>query len=308
MCISAQSAVYFALVSIFIRVSTVECNMAKVVCCLCMEADLLPSKKGCACRGDLSVAHVHCLARNARESGKHGDYSRWWECELCKGDFTGPTFNELAETWWEKVMQDGGEDGEEDNEKENECLLSAQNLAMCLCNQENYTEAKDIMEYVLQERKKTNRVDHPNTLKTGSLLGRLLTNMGENTEAETLLRGVLSVQEKVLGAGHEDTLTTQSDLAILLCSQEKYKEAVEMVRKVLEVQEQVFGLKHADTLSNTNNLAISLCMQGNYTEAKEIMSKVLEVQTRVLGPEHPNTLLTTKNLETLLHLQRKHDK
>lgn len=298
-CISAQSAVYFGFVSRFIRVGTVACNMDEPVCALCLGEDPPLRKKGCACRGSSSRAHVLCLVKNAQEKGRNGEYDRWRKCEICNQDFTGHTFHKLANMWWKHVRNRSDE--------EDEWSLSAHNLATSLIDRRKHKKAVDIMQHVLTVQKEMYGFDHRHTLKTRSFLGRLLTDMDENAEAETLLRAVLIVQQRVLEAEHEETLTTLSTLAISLYYQEKYTEAEQMMREALLVQKQVLGVDHKDTLTNMSNLANSLCMQKKYTEAEEMMREALLVQKRVLGPEHPNTLLSTENLNTLLRLQGKCD-
>jgi tetratricopeptide (TPR) repeat protein len=242
---------------------------------------------------------VHCLAKNARLNGRHGKYERWSQCEICNQDYTDPAYSELAELWWKDVHSRSKQD--------NERILSALNLAISFSGRAKHHEAVEIIHDVLSVREEICGLQHPDTLKTRSLLGSLYVDLGQEAKAETLLRDVLIVQQTVLEAGHEDTLTTMSHLANSLYYQKRYAEAEQMVRKVLLVQKQVLGVEHKDTLTNMCNLANSLCEQGKYTQAEEMMREALLVQTRVLGLEHPNTLLSTENLNTLLRLQGKHN-
>ena len=69
--------------------------MSSPECVICLEGgDVLPC--GCCCRGDLGYAHAECLVQAARaRSGRSG----WWQCSVCKRDYTGPVQRVLATTF-----------------------------------------------------------------------------------------------------------------------------------------------------------------------------------------------------------------
>ena len=61
--------------------------------------------RGCACRGTAGVAHVSCLAEQAKilvaeaeenNLPPHGKWARWSSCNLCKQNYHGVVLCALA--------------------------------------------------------------------------------------------------------------------------------------------------------------------------------------------------------------------
>ena len=149
--------------------------------------------------------------------------------------------------------------------------------------------------------------EHPDTLRSASLLGAALSHQGHYAEAEKLLRDALATQRRVLGPEHPDTLRSMDWLADLLRAQGgRNEESEKLYRETLEIRRRVLGPEHRDTVSSISNLARMLWQERQDAEAEKLTREALEIQRRVLGTEHPDTLSSMDHLAFGLLRERRY--
>jgi tetratricopeptide (TPR) repeat protein len=165
--------------------------------------------------------------------------------------------------------------------------------------QGRYNEAEPLFVKSLEIRRRILGEEHPDTLKSMTLLGVLRRVQGRNNEAEQLSAKALEIQRRVLGEEHPDTLMTMHNLGWSYLLQKRYSEAEPLLIKSVEIQSRVLGEEYSETLWAMQGLGLLYSNQGRYKEAEPLLSRVLEIRRRVLGEEHPDTQIAMRHLEEL---------
>ena len=264
-------------------------------CIICLETSPPPIQSGCACRGDVGLAHIECLVQVAVSQQALRGNQVWRKCQTCKQAFTGSMQNGLAEEWHSRVA---------DYEVASEERLSAEsNLALSLLSQGKYADAERIQRKVLGAMKRVHGAQHPEMLMAAGNLASCLTHQGKYADAEHIEREALGATKRVLGTEHPSTLTRANNLAVCLGLQGKFAEAEAISREVFGARKRVLGVDHADTLRSANQFAASLSEQGKLAEGEGIQREVLDSRKRVLGTDHPSTLMAVNNLAITLAYQ-----
>ena len=85
--------------------------MAEPKCYICLDGDddPKPIQNGCACRGEAGLAHLQCAIKAAAHYAE-GFHERWYECILCKQEFTGEMHLGLAGEIAQRLSGAGTED------------------------------------------------------------------------------------------------------------------------------------------------------------------------------------------------------
>ena len=73
-------------------------------CIICHQSKPAPIHSGCGCKSDGGLAHSTCRAQWAVEAGGEA----WSVCTVCKQQFTGEMFRELAAARFERVSEVAG--------------------------------------------------------------------------------------------------------------------------------------------------------------------------------------------------------
>jgi serine/threonine protein kinase/tetratricopeptide (TPR) repeat protein len=152
--------------------------------------------------------------------------------------------------------------------------------------------------------------EHPDTLRSRSVLAGLLTTQHKYAEAEALARRTAETQRRSLGDEHPDTLASRDRLGVALRRQDKpdkLAEAESIHVKTLEIQRCVLGDRHIDTLRSEVNLGSVYLAQARYDLAEKVLGEVLEVECGALGEEHPEVTRAMNNLALTLERQGKYE-
>ncbi|PLB41722.1 uncharacterized protein BDW47DRAFT_115022 [Aspergillus candidus] len=120
-------------------------------------------------------------------------------------------------------------------------LKSMVNLVNIYWSQKRWNEAEELNIQVLNNRKITRGLEHPETLDNMSL-------------------------------EHPETLTRMSNLAGIYRSQGRWKETEELLIQVLDTRKTTLGLEHPETLTSMANLASIYSSQGQLKKAEELES------------------------------------
>lgn len=145
--------------------------------------------------------------------------------------------------------------------------------------------------------------EHPETLMSMEMVGKILLEEGRFEEAEKLQRETLAARTRVLGPEHPETVHTMSRLSKVLSWRGRHQEAEKLGREALAIDQRVLGPEHPDTLLLTNNLVSILWSKGDqglYAEAENLQREAIATERRVLGPEHGDTLNGMINLGVVL--------
>ena len=231
-------------------------------CYICLEA-VHPRTgeglvRGCAC-GDrdgvsspeLGVAHVTCLARQAKELVEEADenkfgreawyhrWERWFRCSLCERQYHGHVYCALGWACWK-----------------------------------TYVGRPDV------------DVARMSAMRQ---LGNGLSSAGHHEDALSVYEAELSLTRH-LGGSEEDILIVQSNIASLYIDIGRRKQALVMRRDVYSGYLKLLGEEHGTTLMVSYNYADSLVNLKHFEEAKPLLHKIMPLAQRVLGESHDTTL------------------
>jgi len=145
--------------------------------------------------------------------------------------------------------------------------------------------------------------EHPDTLRSMSILASTYHSQGRWKEAEELKMQVKETTKRVLGHEHPTTLISMNNLALTYLSQGRWKEAEDLMMQVMETTKRVLGQEHPDTLASMHNLASTYQSQGRWKEAEELMMQVMETRKRVHGQEYPDILTSMNTLASTYQSQ-----
>lgn len=150
--------------------------------------------------------------------------------------------------------------------------------------------------------------EHPETLKSRSLLAEILLFQGHYAEAEKLQRETLAARSRVLGSDHPETIRSMSRLAKVLVFHGLTAEATALQREALAIARRTLGPRHSQTLVLSNSLAQYLSFGGTqeqYREGEKLQREALDIERTVFGPDHPDTVNASYNMGELLRLQER---
>jgi cellulose biosynthesis protein BcsQ len=165
------------------------------------------------------------------------------------------------------------------------------------------TEARALLERVVDIRSQLLGENHTDTLKAMDTLAETLRDQGNLSDAHRLQRHIVEIRRHLMGEAHSDTLTSMDNLAETLRQQGDIDGAGRLQKSVLRVREQQFGPEHPDTLTSMNHIASTLWAQGDLPGARRLQEQVLQVRRRVLGDEHADTLTSMNSLAETLRAQ-----
>ena len=256
-------------------------------------------RTGCACRSDLALAHVGCLARAAEESKQ--DFA-WWSCRTCKKVFTGPMREMLAAEFLARTSDDKyDKSGKADKSDKARRASAEMNVATAARLEGRYAEAAK-MHKALYDRAVAEGGDE--SLVAIKILTEMVADAsgvgaGAASAAAAAKLGaqLLDVCERALGPKHTSTIRARSDLAVLQCREglagrgKNYAELERTLRGAIEDAASKSDSNDNGLLLRAKcNLCVVLRAMNRHADAYEIESEVLSELTRVFGRYHPNTV------------------
>jgi non-specific serine/threonine protein kinase/serine/threonine-protein kinase len=162
-------------------------------------------------------------------------------------------------------------------------------------------EAESLIRNAFGIQKRILGPENPESLRSASLLAKLLLHDGHDVEAEKLQRETLDIQRRKLGPEHPDTLTSMRRLAAIWGWQGRISDAVKLQRSLLDIDRRRLGPEDPETLVMTTGLASIILNGGNdYGDAEKLLRDNLPIEMRVFGQEHPDTVNTMINLAMVL--------
>jgi len=128
-------------------------------CVICLEPDGELLQRGCWCRGDAGLSHLHCLIKlavHAEQSKTMFEMAAWQECGTCKARFTGKMQHGLAEEYWARAMTLPGDHPDR--------IGATEAMARSLIDRGKYAEAEPLYRETLATMKRLLGDNHSMTL------------------------------------------------------------------------------------------------------------------------------------------------
>ncbi|MBV8674447.1 MAG: tetratricopeptide repeat protein, partial [Acidobacteriaceae bacterium] len=169
-----------------------------------------------------------------------------------------------------------------------------------------YPRAYSLVERALDIQQRALGPRNPDTLRSASLLAKVLMFQGHAADVEKMQRNTLNIQRQVLGPEHPDTLQSMIVLADILDWETNYSEAEKLDREALAIRRRVLGPEHPETLKLMSSVSDTLLQAGRDAEADKLARGALAIQRRTLGSEHPDTLFTMTLLAEIAEQEGKY--
>lgn len=189
-----------------------------------------------------------------------------------------------------------------DENKELEQILTLENLAKGLRDQEKYSEAESICRQELELRLASGE-DEKAIQENLSDLAFVLSQQGKYDEVEPIYNQILSYRTLHQGPEHEKTLQILWNLALTYRERSDFVDAEAKYLQLVGTQSKTLGLDHSKTLDSLMQLAWVLQQQQKYAQSEERYRFLLEARSKSLGSEHPVTLMIMNNLASVLKYQ-----
>ena len=161
-------------------------------------------------------------------------------------------------------------------------------LGNLLSEQQNYTEAEELLHEALEIRQRILGREHPRTAVTLNNLAQMLRRSGSAESAEPLLRESIEIRKITLGDDHPSVAIGINNLALALRDMGRFDEAEPLFRESLERRINHFGEEHPATGIAYYNLAGLKNRIERYQEAEELSRKALQIWTVTFRPDHIN--------------------
>lgn len=158
-----------------------------------------------------------------------------------------------------------------------------------------------------ETRKLVLGTEHPETLKTMTMLAWTLQRHGLLQEAEAIYVEVVEVRRRVLGEEHMDTTLPMYCLSLSSVENNGGEEADALVLNIVEKGNEELSGRNLAMLATAGTTTVwDDSDQQNHWEASELgFAGLLEVQKWVLGEEHAQTLITSSRLVDAFNNQRR---
>ena len=261
--------------------------------------------RGCACRGTAGVAHMSCLAEQAKillteaeENNldwavKNVRWARWHMCSLCEQHYYGVVKCALGWACWKTYV------GRPETDQIRGMAMTQ--LGNGLYDANHYEDALPVYEAELATLRRVG-TSEDQILVVQSNLASAYQALGRTAEALGARRDVYAGTLKRWGKEHEDTLTEAGNYAGILVELQRFKEAKKFLRKTLPVTQRVLGENDETTLRLRWNYAEALYDDPGATlndlrEAVTTLEETERTARRVLGGAHPVTKTTEDELK-----------
>jgi len=260
--------------------------------------------RGCACRGAAGVAHVSCLAKQAKilcdEADDSDDerydesWNKWNKCGMCKQHYHGMAINALGWACWKSYV------GLPEADDKRCAALRA--LSHCIAvDDRDGASAICIHQANIDSVRRFMPDEEGLLLHAQTNLALAYKSVGRNSEALALQREVYA-QSKELGDEDDVFFSTVTDLALSLMEANLFGEAKTLLREHLTAASDSLGADHLETLYARLYYAESLLYddgdgettyeqdRADYLESERIAVDALRRAERIYGSGHPVTV------------------
>ena len=270
-------------------------------CFICTQALHWKTKEGlvrmCACRGTAGLAHVSCLAEQAKillaeaEENNLGvevlleRWHRWDTCSLCEQNYHGVVRCALGWACWKTYV------GRPETDKFRKCAMRY--LGNGLGAAKHDEEALSVREAELAMMRRLGASEE-SILNVKGNVALSYEGVGRLEASLQMRRDVYSGRLRFRGEAHELTLLAANNYACSLNGLQRFEEAKSLLRKSIPVARRILGESNDVTLKMRWNYARALWQDDDATlddlhEAVATLEETAPIAQRVFGAAHPAT-------------------
>ncbi|GBM48535.1 Ankyrin repeat, PH and SEC7 domain containing protein secG, partial [Araneus ventricosus] len=177
--------------------------------------------------------------------------------------------------------------------------------ALLLSDMGRHSEAMDILQDVLSQRKKVLSPDDQYGLSTKRSMASVLQAQGKYVQAMKQLQEVFHESTKVYGEYYPGTLQAERDIGTLLLHKGDHKKALKKLEKVEKKFQKIFAESHPDALCTRANIVGALIHLKEYDRALQIAEDVYEAYQKIFGEKHKEALQAKFNIGNIFLKQGK---
>ena len=277
-------------------------------CFICTQALHWKTKeglvRGCSCRGTAGLAHVSCLAEQAKilvaeaeennlaQKAFEARWAHWYTCSLCEQEYHGVVRCALGWACWKMYL--GRPEGDFRR------LLAMCQLGNGLAAAQQYADALSVQEAELSTLRRIGITDQA-ILGVQGNIANTYRALGRFEEALSLRRDVYFGLFRLHGEEHGETLREAGNYVNLLNQLKCFKEVKTLMRKILPVARRVLSESNELTLKMRSNYAMALyraegATLDDFRAAATTLEETTLVARRVLGGAHPVVASIEKSL------------
>jgi tetratricopeptide (TPR) repeat protein len=266
-------------------------------CYICTQALHWKTKeglvRGCSCRGTAGLAHVSCLAEQAKilvaeakeRNSDDTQWHRWYQCSLCEQDYHGVVEHALGWACWKTYLGRPEKDSFRSN--------AMKQLGNGLSSAGHHEDALAVQETELSWLRRIGASEQ-NVLVALGNLANTYGRLGQKEKALRMRREVYSGTLKLHGEQNINCLSDAFNYAKDLFDLQRDEEAMSLLRKTIPVARRALGDPHDITLSMRSLYAAALYQDDSATfddlrEAVTTLEDAERTARRVLGGAHPST-------------------
>ena len=281
-------------------------------CYICTEAVHWKTKeglvRGCACRGTAGVAHVSCLAEQAKILVAEGEennligterfnarWARWYVCGLCDKDYHGVVRCALGWACWKAYVGRP--------EANTVRRISMAQLGNGLYSAGHHVDALPVREAELSMERRVGAPEET-ILAVQNNLANTYQEQGRLEQAIGIKREIYSGYLKLHGEENRITILSAYNYANSLACLERFEEAKSLLRNTIPVARRVLGEDDEVTLTIRGDYATALSFAtgatlGDLRKSAETLQETDKTARRVLGPAHPRSVRIGDILRTV---------
>ena len=266
-------------------------------CYICTQALHWKTKeglvRGCSCRGTAGVAHVSCLAEQAKilydevvenkldDKVRTERWHRWCDCSLCKQQYHGVVRCALGWACWKTYV------GRPETGPTRTMAMSQ--LGNGLSAGKQYEDELTVREAELAMLRRIGTTEH-NMLNVQSNLANSYGKMGRLEQALRMRKDIYSANLRLHGEESEETLAAGNNYASSLLQGLRFEEAKSLMRRLVPIARRFFGNSHEITFKMRITYAATMYNCGTLEDLREAVETFVETERtarRVLGSAHP---------------------
>jgi hypothetical protein len=268
-------------------------------CYICTQAVHWKTKeglvRGCACRGTAGLAHVSCLAEQAKILFAEAEennldvevkierWNRWDTCSLCEQMYHSVVRCALGWACWKTYVGRPEGDGPR-------CVAMSV-LGSGLHDAGHYEDVLSVQEAELAMKRRLGDTEY-NILAVQGNIARTYISLGRHEDALRMSRDMYSGFVKLRGEEHEGSLGAACNYASSLFKLERFDEAKSLMHKTIPAARRILGENNDLTLRMRWLYAMTLHRDDDATlddvrEAVETLEETERIARRVFGGAHP---------------------
>ena len=170
------------------------------------------------------------------------------------------------------------------------------NHALCLFKSGDRKKALSLCKELVDEKKEVLGDEHPSTIMTHQIYGRILRGNNRKREGMRVYEHVLEMARKQIGEAHPFTHACINNLAICYEEVRRLDDAETLYKEVIKLRLKYIPEDHYDQTQSWDNYAILLSRSGRVKEAFPYFKKAMEVTQKTFGLADPRTAGSKLNL------------